>query len=733
MTSQISTHKLLRQEIRQNGWMFALTTLIHFLAGPVTFLLGTADYHLWNEANAGYRFSNFFFDAYFIMQIFVMIICITLCIVIYRYLFSRRMVDLYHSVPISRGQLFWVKYLHGFLLWFVPFIINAVCIFLLCCFRLHKQDFLASTLFSFAKAILFVLLCFFIFYHLFLTAVYLSGNVLNMFLNVAAMGCCAYFLWLMFYACADYFFDTYCYNITQVQTDIIFSLSPFLAPFAIYGNISSLSFSNHMLLPVLSAVISALYLLLAHRLCMKRPSELAERGTLAKGYTPTVRIFASILLGLAGSIFFCEVSNSSEELAWSIFGVLLCSIVSFGAINSIFNATIKAFFKHKFQLVAVVFVSTLIILTFHFDLLGYDTYIPDKEDIAGIAIFNYSLSDDSYDLNMDENSSITYTSKYTSDTSYVRQKDLITNQELCYQMLNDFLYLDNYADKGSTSYYVKVQLTNGYSYERRYTLPDVYYEKLAAFIEAEEYKSANYKYSCGIFGYPDYLEVSLWDYSIVTKTNEEIIREVMDAYWQDFEAHYNIKDLGSYLRIGELSGYYYMEDGSNRHFSLYIPEFYENTIAVLEKLHPEYMPFAQTASDIKELTIYADGSYNYETQEEFTLEDLYEYFGYTESSQVQEITSEETMVPSDIQIVNVESTSLAAYSYMELTITDIETLEELFPFLYFGSYYDLYDLDEYIRIGNVVGKNNASVNVYAKPGTLPKEIIEVLYNNRRDY
>lgn len=121
MTFQISTRNLLKTEIRQSAWMLALSALGHFLAGPVLFLLYTSNYTDWSKEKLAKSMTGFFTGTYFMLQLLVMIACITMCIYIYRYLFSKKMVDLYHSVPISRSRLFCVKYLHGFIVWFLPF------------------------------------------------------------------------------------------------------------------------------------------------------------------------------------------------------------------------------------------------------------------------------------------------------------------------------------------------------------------------------------------------------------------------------------------------------------------------------------------------------------------------------------------------------------------------------------------------------------------------------------
>ena len=71
--------------------------------------------------------------------------------------------------------------------------------------------------------------------------------------------------------------------------------------------------------------------------------------------------------------------------------------------------------------------------------------------------------------------------------------------------------------------------------------------------------------------------------------------------------------------------------------------------------------------------------------------------------------------------------------YAELNITDEETIKELFPLLYFGRYTDTFDLKEYIHLGYIRTLKGNSEDCYVKPGTLPKEVIEQLFNAREEY
>lgn len=740
MTLLISTRKMLRQEIRRHSWMFGLTFLLHLLTGPVVFLLYISSYDTWTTANTLNRFHDFFRELYMPWQLFSMIVCITMCIAIYRFLFDRRMVDLYHSVPMRRGQLFLVKYIHGLLVWLLPFLTGFVFILLLCCLRLFGNPALPAVTSTMLKAFCLLLVCYFIFYHLFLVAVYLSGNVINMFTNVALIGLCPLGLWCLFFAFAGYFLDTYCYTPPVSVTDLICSLSPFAAPFGIYSYFAGGTlFTRHLLLLGFSILFSVLMLLLARYLYRIRPSELAEHGTPFQCYTIPAHMLATIVLGLAGSLFFSNISDSRGTFLWGMFGAILCSILGAGFLNSIFYANIKAFFCNKIQFIAATLLSVFFVLSMQLDLFGYDTYLPDKEDIVGIAVYTHALSDNSTTYICMENGNLI---REDDTAPYVVQKEFFTDTELCYDLLSTFIYADtDMPGSNTTGFYTKVMLKNGRTYTRYYRLYDTMSEKIAPFIEDDSYKKANYKLSTGALGYPDKMTFSLWEYSISGKLETDMIQRLMDAYRLDFEEHYTLRELSSYLYVGELNATYNYSDGvSTRNFSLRIHDNYTRTLEVLRELLPQNLPAVNSPDDIREIVLYAP---------EMTTANkasLYQYFGYKtanlqagdiQASDIEAEVSEsyraEPYLPDGptAEMISYDTVSPESTSSKELSLPDRDAIEELYPLLYFGNYRDLFGRNEYIYTGHMITTNGYLINIYTKPGTLPVEYVEQMYEVRQ--
>ena len=218
---------------------------------------------------------------------------------------------------------------------------------------------------------------------------------------------------------------------------------------------------------------------------------------------------------------------------------------------------------------------------------------------------------------------------------------------------------------------------------------------------------------------------------------ETIIQELMDAYYADFAEHFSLEHEASHMAVFSVSGQYSSNEGYN-YFSLSVPLEYERTFAVVEKYYPEYPVTIQSAEECTALVLNT-GYYDKFIRDGYTIDALYEYFGYpatnapSEESPKNQDTTSEALTPEFVEIASADvkyMPTAVAEIYSELNITDEETIKELFPLLYFGRYTDIFDLKEYIHLGYIRTLKGNSEDCYVKPGTLPKEVIEQLYNSR---
>ncbi len=720
MTSQVSITKLLKLDMKQNAWMLALTALIQFLAGPVFYLLSAANaltnYKGTDSSFVYIRLARFFDNNYFIIQLFAILLSIGLCIFSYRYLFSKRMLDLYHSVPITRTRLFITKYLQGFLVWFLPFLMGSLMVVLIAALRL---SFLGGFLYiplllkGWIGSTLLLILCFFIFYHLFLVAAYLSGNILNLLTNIVIMGvstACIYALILCF---MENCFYTFCQSPSTGLLDLLFGLSPLLTPFYMYCFVESdglgMLLTGHPILWVVCLLLTLTALLVSLHLCKKRPSELAERGTTHTFYKIPARILATFVASLAVAFFFGQLVAYEYRLVWGIFGSILGGILCFGAINSIYHTTIKSFFKSLPQMLGITLLGVLCFLSFHYDWYGYDTYLPDKEDIAGMAIStSFGENTDSIQLNPNSAQGSAFWTYYP-DNSVVYQENLLTDKDICYDFLHQVIHAPK--EKDVHYLYAKIQLKNGRTYYRQYALNDSDYLILAPFVESEDYKFTNYKISTGLLGYPDTVEISSLgsDYAVRLRSSE--IKPLMDAYFADFEAHYSFAELSSSFDCYRIEVNYKNHQGEQFYDYLAVPDNYKNTLAILETYELDSLSSPDSIEYLMPHVSSADVRLYGSVQNYFTA------------------THTPVLLDDSPRTESVQYNYVGSETQTAFQIEDPVLLEQLYPLMYFGAYHSSFGARDYIYLGDVYTTEHDYISAWVKPGTLPESIIKLIEEN----
>lgn len=388
--------KMMKEDMRHRLWMIVLSCLGSFLMLPVTWLVLMST----NSGSPDLLESNLamdFFGDYFT----VMGTCFTLAGAVivglygFRFVFQKQMIDTYHSIPVRRRTMFLVCWLNGFLIWSVPLVLSLL-LTLVMGERALMQYFEAAEMTAVLQraglTMLMLLVMFLVIYHLILTAVMLSGNLVNALASMMILGFGAGVLYLLGQAFASLFLDTFLW--TNSSGWARYLSPPVSAVYLVYLwhvhlEQGSLSFAG-MAVPVLINMAMAVLLwLAAFVLYVKRPSELAEQGVRNRVANPLMKFTVGIIAGLGGWLTFYLVTVSSDIApAWGVFGTLLAGILAFGVGDILFSMDLKAFFAHKGQMAAAVAAALLIAFAFYGDWFGYDRYLPGREALEEIAIYD---------------------------------------------------------------------------------------------------------------------------------------------------------------------------------------------------------------------------------------------------------------------------------------------------------------------------------------------------------
>ena len=126
MTSRRLFVNAMGEDLRHKIWMAALFVLGNFLALPVAWLMMRNNLESSESLILEKLYHVFdFFTVYVI--VFGGMTALPGALITglagFRFVFHKRMVDLYHSLPVKRSTLYGVCYVDGILLWFVPFVV----------------------------------------------------------------------------------------------------------------------------------------------------------------------------------------------------------------------------------------------------------------------------------------------------------------------------------------------------------------------------------------------------------------------------------------------------------------------------------------------------------------------------------------------------------------------------------------------------------------------------------
>lgn len=561
MTSKRCFFRLMREDLRHKIWVLVLSVLGNMLAVPVCYLISTGQSSRMmgvtvQSLTVGIGSVAEFFSYTVMVSGGVIAVCGALIVGLsgFRYVFHRNMVDTYHSIPVRRRTLFLVNWLNGFLIWLVPFLI---CLGLTLSLGLGKlaglknslgglamnegerliasrwpaaSDLIASTLIS----LLGLTVAFLLIYHLALLAVMLCGNILNAMVTTASLGTGVITVWLLSTLFCGEYFDTFVNSAATGYRGLSYASPLVSAIMLLYRRVASFQEGpgNEIFfwMPCLFDLLIALMLGgLAFLAYHKRPSELAEQGLKCRPVRFPIQIMVSLAAGMGGWLLFYAIGESAG-LFWGIFGAVLAGGVSFCVMDIIFHMDFKAFSAHKILLGLTVAAEVFLGLMFYHDWFGYDSYLPDREKIAEVAIFDNI-----------------YCNKYgpyydIKDEMHPINKVHIRNNDGVYTFLESVTSADGRRQEdplyGTELILTKVTLKSGRSYYRYYSIGHGNSEAACALLSSPEYVDVNLRLEQGERGYT---RINLYQGDIVEEIRVEtpeggkLLEAVCEAYNKDLE------------------------------------------------------------------------------------------------------------------------------------------------------------------------------------------------------
>ena len=395
MTSKISFSKLTRDEMKKLTWLTAVQCLVFGLLIPfrVLIVMATALTERMRgmetrtaieilSANVGFGHPE---NTFFILAAGV------LCaICAFMYLHSSAQIDFYHSLAIKRETLFGAKYLSSVLTFVVAYL---SCQILAVLIGMAYGGASGKLLYEVLLASLQGILMFLCSYSATLLAILLTGKLLTTFFAMGVLGVyipLVYFLQLAF---REVFLDTqFFYARTTLLTDerILQYSSPWAfcmcqeslcrdagMPVGITGSIPSMGMLCQLL--AVAAIFTAASLLL-YRV---RKSEAVGHALAFTKTEGIIKLVLTIPTAMVAALVAYELLASPiwEFVFIVAFGALGCMIMEF-----IYRGDIRQVLSHKWHIAVTALIASAIFFGFRFDITGYNTYLPDKEEIASMSM-----------------------------------------------------------------------------------------------------------------------------------------------------------------------------------------------------------------------------------------------------------------------------------------------------------------------------------------------------------
>lgn len=507
MTSKSLFFNLLKEDGKQRLWSAAVAFLLFFFTLPVGVAL-KLDERFKDELTRGYALANVekwlsIQNSY--MVIIIILLSMIMAVTSFSYLHSRQKVDFYHSIPVSRKNLFWANYFNGIFIVAAAYALNLLFSYGVAAVNGILTTDIAGVA---IKGFCLFMLHYCLLYTVTAIAMILTGNILVGILGTLVFQFYGSSLFAVLELCYQNFFDTSYHGGDSFFALMLDKTSPL---FFFLANVEGIGDGNSFewvaLRIAVVFVVTVILALLSFWLYKKRGSEAAGKAMAFKISMPIIRIPIVALASLSGSVFFWFVHST---MGWAAFGLICGLILSHCAIEIIYHFDFRKLFCNWKQMFICGALAAAVFLNFHYDILGYDRYIPAKDSIkyVGISFDNTNDWINYGDIEIPHNDVDSYEWKYISSDEYIFSHMELKDTEPVLALVREAIHAmsqksrfsqeelptDEYEDTiGTYRFSVKYTLNNGRNIYRTYELPsDMLHKEIVQIYENPEFRQAVY-------------------------------------------------------------------------------------------------------------------------------------------------------------------------------------------------------------------------------------------------
>ena len=407
MISNHSSFKIFKEEYKKYIWALALT-IIGFISSKI--ILPLLDYS--NYINAKNRFvENLSNNEEYLLKkleslndyltidndfnkIVVIGLAILLGTVIFSYLHNKKKIDFYHSLPITRSNLFFIKYLLG--------IAIALPIIIISHFLLYGifSILLGDNIVNFKEileAVVIDIVFFMAIYSITVFANILAGNtIIGIILSGVLLNLFSIII-LVIFSLSDIFFSPII-DLGHIS-DYQLKYNPIVCYFVLKNNIDYVSVTsmNFTKINILSMYILITLIITIINLILFKIRKSEKAGVcISFKYAKTILKYLGVCIGavLVGVIFYL-ISNSIFAL---YLGVILGCIILHCLVEIIYDFDFRAIFKNWYSIIGCFVICCLIIFSYQFDIFKRIDYVPNIDKIENVDINIYNDSEEAKNI-----------------------------------------------------------------------------------------------------------------------------------------------------------------------------------------------------------------------------------------------------------------------------------------------------------------------------------------------
>ena len=402
MTSKsFSSKGLLGNSMRRSLWALVLSGVGFFLSLLLPTLMTMQNaleqraqgLKELSQANVALNWQNSMNNAASLLgggNLFVKIVFIVLAVVcgvsMFAYLHSRQKVDFYHSLPISRTRLFANNFLTGvvctFSTYFVMLAVTVVCSYAMGCGEAVRWD-------EIGGAVLCNLIVFLLIYALTVLTTIVCGNTIITLLLLVWVFFSPLLLGMLQIGLFEKFYETYTSN-TGGLLETAMKLTPVVLYFVLHGThyigerVMGVPQPGEPTFGLLVGYLVAAVVVTALAVFLFRIRK-SERAGTALAFEPAklpIKVYMCLVIGATFGWLFGVMAGNF----WFWPGLVIGTVLFHWIVEIIYAFDFRAIFAKPLHLLAILVVLFAGMLAMQFDVTGYDTWLPDREDITAVDI-----------------------------------------------------------------------------------------------------------------------------------------------------------------------------------------------------------------------------------------------------------------------------------------------------------------------------------------------------------